>query len=65
MKNAAKCSSANKMEAGKLMGCASSQQRKAILQETGLRTMSLKPPVNYMPSVVIDSGFKKRHNYHF
>ncbi|KAK8757333.1 GILT-like protein 1 [Amblyomma americanum] len=60
-KNVAKCCTANKMEAAKITGCASSQQGKILLRNMGLRTMSLKPPINYVPSVVIDGGFNKRY----
>ncbi|KAK8782329.1 hypothetical protein V5799_016330 [Amblyomma americanum] len=60
-KNVVKCANANKMEAAKITGCASSQQGKVLLRKMGLRTMSLKPPINYVPSVVIDGGFNKRY----
>ncbi|KAK8783575.1 hypothetical protein V5799_010060 [Amblyomma americanum] len=59
--NVARCSAPYKMEASKITGCAYSQQGKILLRKMGLRTMSLKPPINYVPSVVIDGGFNKRY----
>nr|XP_050031170.1 GILT-like protein 1 [Dermacentor andersoni] len=60
-KNVQKCSNEYKMESSKLVGCASSAQGKILLQKMGLRTMSVRPPINYVPSVVIDGGFNKRY----
>lgn len=60
-KNVKKCCTLLKMESAKILGCASSPQGKILMQKMGWRTMSVKPPINYVPSVVIDGGFNKRY----
>lgn len=60
-KNTQKCCNLLGMESSKILGCASSPQGKILLQKMGWRTVSVKPAINYVPSVVIDGGFNKRY----
>ncbi|XP_050031305.2 GILT-like protein 1 [Dermacentor andersoni] len=60
-KNAQKCSNEHKLESSRILGCASSEQGRILLQKMGRRTMSVQPPINRVPSVVIDGGFNKRY----
>lgn len=59
-RNVIRCSQQMKLESSKIQGCASSPQGKILLQKMGWRTLSVKPPINYVPSVIIDGGFNKR-----
>ncbi|XP_064485354.1 GILT-like protein 1 [Ornithodoros turicata] len=55
-----KCCKEVKADAQKVEGCASSAQGRTLLQKMGLRTLSVKPPVTYIPSVIIDGVFNKK-----
>ncbi|KAH7974565.1 hypothetical protein HPB49_016898 [Dermacentor silvarum] len=59
--NVQKCSIQHKMNSSEIVGCASSAQGRLLLQKMGWRTMSVRPPINHVPSVVIDGSFSKRN----
>lgn len=56
-----KCTRNLKMDSEKILGCSTSPQGKILLQRMGLRTLSVKPTVNYIPSIIIDGNFNKRN----
>lgn len=59
-KNVIRCCQQLKLDSSKIQGCAASPQGRILLQKMGWRTLSVRPPINYVPSVIIDGGLNKR-----
>nr|XP_050031304.1 GILT-like protein 1 [Dermacentor andersoni] len=60
-KNVRTCSNEHKLESSKISDCVESPLGKILLQKMGWRTTKVRPPMNSVPSVLIDGEFQKRY----
>ncbi|XP_065292171.1 GILT-like protein 1 isoform X2 [Dermacentor albipictus] len=60
-KNVRKCSTQHRLEGSKISDCVESPLGTILLQKMGWRTTKVRPPIDSVPSVLIDGDLNRRY----